>query len=348
MVGRDRLTYAASGVDIDAANRAKKTIREMVRQTFDRNVLSDVGLFGGLYRLGPLDMRDPVLVSSADGVGTKLKVAFMSGIHDTVGYDLVAHCVNDILVQGARPLFFLDYLACGALDPAVVEQVLAGMVNGCREFGCALIGGETAEMPDFYPPGEYDLAGFIVGVVDREKILDGRSIRPGDQVLALPSAGLHTNGYSLARKLFFERLGLAPDTHVAELGCTVGRELLKPHRGYLAALRPCLDQNLVQGLAHITGGGLVENIPRILPPGCAVEIRKGSWPGLPVFEYIARRGQVAEAEMFRVFNMGIGMIVIVRPADESAVISLLRTAGEAVYPVGTVRTTADKTDVTLV
>ena len=332
----ERLTYAGSGVDIDAANRAKTRIKEMVRQTFNPRVLSEIGLFGGLFQLRPEDAREPVLVSSADGVGTKLKLAFATGIHDTVGYDLVAHCVNDILVQGARPLFFLDYLATGVLQPDVVGAVVEGLVRACREFGCALIGGETAEMPDFYPAGEYDLAGFIVGLVEKSAILDGASIRPGDVVLGLPAAGLHTNGYSLARKIFFQHLGLGPDSFVEELGTTVAGELLKPHRGYLQAVWPCLERKLVHGLAHITGGGLLENIPRVLPAGCGVAIRRGSWPVLPVFSFMADRGGVAEPEMYRVFNMGIGMVMMTAPGDAAEVGHLVRSAGMEVFPIGEV------------
>jgi len=307
-----------------------------VRQTFNPKVLSEIGLFGGLYQLEPGDAREPVLVSSADGVGTKLKVAFATGIHDTVGYDLVAHCVNDILVQGARPLFFLDYLATGVLQPDVVGAVVSGLVRACREFGCALVGGETAEMPDFYPPGEYDLAGFIVGLVEKSDILDGAAVRPGDVLLGLPSAGLHTNGFSLARKIFFQHLGLGPDSFVKELGTTVAGELLKPHRGYLQAVWPSLGKKLVHGLAHITGGGLLENIPRVLPPGCGVAIRRGAWPILPVFSFMADRGGVAETEMYRVFNMGIGMVMMTAPGNAPAVEALVRATGMEVYRIGEV------------
>ncbi|HOT01859.1 MAG TPA: phosphoribosylformylglycinamidine cyclo-ligase [Acidobacteriota bacterium] len=332
----DGLSYAASGVSIDAGNQAKRRIRELVRTTFNPQVLSELGLFGGLFRLDAGAEREPVLVASADGVGTKLKIAFLTGVHHTVGYDLVAHCVNDILVQGARPLFFLDYIATGVLKPEVVTQVVDGLVRGCREFGCALIGGETAEMPDFYDAGEYDLAGFIVGVVERGRILDGSAVRPGDVVLGLPSAGLHTNGYSLARKIFFDHLGLWPETPVEELGGTVGEVLLRPHRGYLKSLGPCLERGLVRALAHITGGGLLENIPRILPAGCSVEIRRGAWPVPPVFTFMAREGRVAEAEMFRVFNMGIGMAVIVAPDAADEVETMLRGTEGAVYRIGAV------------
>jgi phosphoribosylformylglycinamidine cyclo-ligase len=318
------------------SNRAKERIRAIVRSTFTPGVLADIGLFGGLYEPDFKGVSSPVLVASADGVGTKLRVAFDAGVYDTVGYDLVSHCVNDILVQGARPLFFLDYLAGGKLDAGVVASLVEGLARACRENGCALIGGETAEMPGFYKEGDYDLAGFIVGVVDRAQLLDGRRIRVGDVVLGLPSLGLHTNGFSLARQIVFERLGLAPGDRVEALGATVAAELLKPHKGYLQALRPALDRGLLGGLAHITGGGLVENIPRVLPPGCAVEIRKGSWPVLPVFRFLQEKGGVAEAEMFRVFNMGIGMTAFTAPGDAEAVRGLIEATGETVFTLGAV------------
>ncbi len=329
-------SYARSGVDIDESNRAKERIRELVRGTYTKGVLSEIGLFGGLFELGVGSARQPVLVSSADGVGTKLKVAFAAGVYDTVGYDLVSHCINDILVQGAYPLFFLDYLAGGKLDAGVVASLVEGLARACRETGCALIGGETAEMPGFYTEGEYDLAGFIVGLVDKDRILDGRRVRPGDAVLGLPSLGLHTNGYSLARKIVFDDLKHGVHDVVPELGGTVGAELLKPHKCYLGMLRGCLDGDLVSGLAHITGGGLLENIPRILPDGCAVEIRKGSWPVLPVFGFLQRAGAVDEREMYRVFNMGIGMVVIVPPDNREAVETHFRGLGEAVFEIGQV------------
>jgi len=330
------MTYAASGVDIDAANAAKSRIRELVRSTYNSSVLSEVGLFGGLYHLHESAGGDTVLVSSADGVGTKLRIAFMTGIHNTVGRDLVAHCVNDILVQGARPLFFLDYIATGRLEPGVVTELVSGLVAGCTDSGCVLIGGETAEMPDFYQPGEYDLAGFIVGVVRRGDILTGEAVRVGDAVLGLPSRGLHTNGYSLARRIVFDRLRLTVDDHVPELGCTVGEELLKPHHCYLPALRDCLAGRLIHALAHITGGGLLENIPRILPAGCAVELDRAAWEVPPVFRFLADAGQVADGEMFRVFNMGVGMVVICAPDQADEVLRRMAAAGETPFPLGRV------------
>ena len=281
-------------------------------------------------------LRAPVLVASADGVGTKLKLAFMTGVHDTVGRDLVNHCTNDILVQGARPLFFLDYVATGVLAPDVIVSIVDGVARGCRENNCVLLGGETAEMPGFYPEGEYDVAGFIVGVVDREKVIDGARVRPGDAVLGLPSAGLHTNGYSLARKLFFEVGGHAPETRLDALGATVGEALLAEHRSYLRPLDGLLDTGAVKALAHITGGGLLENIPRVLPEGTAVELGRGSWPVPPVFEVMRELGNVADSEMHRTFNMGVGMAVVCAEADAAAVKAHLQAAGEPCYEIGRV------------
>ena len=304
------ISYADAGVSIDNANRAVAKIREYARATFNERTLTEIGSFGGMFSGAFPGMDDPILVASADGVGTKLKLAFETGIHNTVGADLVNHCVNDILVQGARPLFFLDYFATGKLDPDVTAAVVEGMARACKENGCVLLGGETAEMPDFYPPGEYDLAGFIVGVVDKPKVIDGRSITPGDVVLGIPSTGLQTNGYSLARKLFFEVGGYTPDSYIEELGTTVGEALLETHASFLPQIGPLLDSGVIKGLVHITGGGFLENIPRILPEGVSVEINRGTWPELPIFGMMQRLGNVDEKEMFRTFNMGIGMIVI--------------------------------------
>jgi phosphoribosylformylglycinamidine cyclo-ligase len=331
-----KMTYAGAGVDIDAATDAKSRIRTLARTTFTAGVLTDIGSFGALFRLEPERYREPLLVSSCDGVGTKLKVAFLTGIHNTVGYDLVSHCVSDILVQGARPLFFLDYLACGKLESAVVAQVVSGLARGCREMGCALIGGETAEMPDFYAPGEYDLAGFIVGIVDRSRLVDGTRIRVGDRLLGIASAGLHTNGYSLARKLFFDRLGLAAADPVPGLGASVAELLLAPHRSYFPLLEPLLDTSVLKGMAHITGGGITENLPRILPAGTAAEIRKGSWPVLPIFAFMQQRGGIEEAEMYRTFNMGIGMILVVSPEDLTFVTGHFAARNEPCREIGIV------------
>ncbi len=326
-------SYKAAGVDIDAGNETVRRIKSIARGTFTPGVLSEIGSFGGLFSLGG-GWQDPVLVSSADGVGTKLKVAFMAGVHDTIGQDLVNHCVNDILVQGAVPLFFLDYLATGRLSPDVAEQIVTGLAAACRDNGCALLGGETAEMPGFYADGEYDVAGFIVGAVDRAKLIDGRSLQPGDVLLGLPSVGLHTNGYSLARHIVFATLGLGVDSHVDELGETVGAALLRPHRSYLRAMQPLMAAGLVKGMAHITGGGLTDNLPRVLPEGTAAEVTRGSWPVLPLFEWLGRVGGVAQDDQYRTFNMGIGLVVAVAEADAAAAVAHLQTAGEQVHHIG--------------
>jgi phosphoribosylformylglycinamidine cyclo-ligase len=331
-----KMTYASSGVDIDAASAAKARIRQLARTTFNPSVLSEIGSFGGLFRFDSRRYEDPLLVSSCDGVGTKLKIAFITGIHDTVGCDLVSHCVSDILVQGARPLFFLDYIACGRLEPGVVEQIVAGLVRGCAEVQCALIGGETAEMPDFYAAGEYDLAGFIVGVVDRGKLIDGSRIAPGDRLLGLPSAGLHTNGYSLARRLFFDRLRLGPTDVVPELKATVADLLLRPHRSYFAAVEPMLDSGWIKGMAHITGGGITDNLPRILPAGTAARVTAGSWPSLPIFDYLQQQGRIDEGEMYRTFNMGIGMIMVAAAGDVADLLRYFAGRNEPCYEIGAV------------
>jgi phosphoribosylformylglycinamidine cyclo-ligase len=322
------MDYRQSGVDIDAGNETVRRIKSLARATFTPGVLSDIGSFGGLFRLDRDRFQDPVLVSSADGVGTKLKVAFLTGRHDTIGADLVNHCINDILVQGAEPLFFLDYLATGRLSPDVAEQVVGGIARACRENGCALIGGETAEMPGFYADGEYDLAGFIVGAVDRTKIVDGRTIVPGDVLIGLPSTGLHTNGFSLARHVFFEIAGLQPDTFVRELGATAGAALLAPHRCYLPIVGPLLKREHVKGLAHITGGGITENLPRILPEGCAAEVDLNAWSVPPIFRFIEERGAVSRDEMYRTFNMCICLVVACTARDAERVINGAERAGE--------------------
>src|SRR5919206_5279912 len=322
------ITYSDAGVSIDAANAAVERIKGLARSTFNARTLSEIGAFGGMFDGAFPGMTAPVLVASADGVGTKLKIAFMTGVHATVGRDLVNHCTNDILVQGARPLFFLDYVATGSLSPEVIVSVVDGVARGCRENGCVLLGGETAEMPGFYTEGEYDVAGFIVGVVDRAKVIDGSRVKPGDVLLALPSAGLHTNGYSLARKLFFEVAGYGVDTRLDALGMTVGEALLQPHLSYLRPLEGLLDTGVIKALAHITGGGLLENIPRVLPEGTAVEIRRGSWRVPPVFRVMQEIGNVEEAEMFRTFNMGVGMVVICSPTDADTVRYHLDSPGQ--------------------
>lgn len=330
------ITYSDAGVDIDAATRATDRIKELARTTFNQRTLSEIGSFGGMFDGAFPNLAQPVLVASADGVGTKLKVAFATGVHNTVGQDLVNHCVNDILVQGARPLFFLDYIATGKLSPEIVASVIEGITVGCRDNGCVLLGGETAEMPGFYQDGEYDVAGFIVGVVDREKIIDGKSIVAGDVVLALPSVGLHTNGYSLARKLFFEVAGYTTATRLEELQLTVGEALLQTHRSYLRPLEPLLVTGKIKGLAHITGGGLTDNVPRILPEGTAVRINKNSWPVLPIYELMRQIGNVPDAEMYRTFNMGVGMVIICSRENQAGIKAQLESSGERCYEIGEV------------
>jgi len=329
--------YAAAGVDIDAKAKALERSRAAIRSTFNSQVLGDVGGFGGLFAPDFSGLAEPVLVGSTDGVGTKLKVAIAAGRHDTCGADLVNHCVNDILVQGARPLFFLDYIATGRIEPSVLEQVIAGVARGCRENGTALIGGETAEMPGFYAAGEYDVAGTIVGVVERAKVLDGSRIAAGDIALGLPSAGLHTNGYTLARKVFFDTLGRKPADTVRGLDGSIADALLAPHLSYLPALWPLLQEGLVHGMAHITGGGFYDNIPRVLPEGLDVLIKAGAWPVLPVFDVIEREGGVSFEEMHRVFNMGIGMVVFVAPADLARIADGWKSAGQRWYAIGNVK-----------
>lgn len=330
------ISYSDAGVDIDVATHATNRIKELARTTFNERTLSDIGSFGGMFDGAFPNLAEPVLVASADGVGTKLKIAFATGVHNTVGADLVNHCVNDILVQGARPLFFLDYIATGKLSSDVVAAVIEGISRGCRENGCVLLGGETAEMPGFYGEGEYDIAGFIVGVVDKKKIIDGTRITEGDILLALPSVGLHTNGYSLARKLFFEVAGYQPQTQLPEVGMTAGQALLQPHVSYLRPLESLLEAGVIKGLAHITGGGLLDNIPRILPEGTAVEVRKGTWPVLPVFELMQRIGNVTEREMYRTFNMGVGMVIVCAPENAGAIQANVQSRGSKCYEIGKV------------
>ncbi|MDQ0285917.1 phosphoribosylformylglycinamidine cyclo-ligase [Desulfofundulus luciae] len=328
------LTYADAGVDIAAGNRAVELIRDSVRSTFRPEVLTEIGGFGGLFALDTSRYRQPVLVSGTDGVGTKLKIAMLMDRHDTIGIDAVAMCVNDILVQGAEPLFFLDYLAVGKLVPERVAAIVSGVAAGCRQAGCALIGGETAEMPGFYGPGEYDLAGFVVGVVERERIIDGSTIRPGDRLVGLPSSGLHSNGYSLARRVLLEVAGYGVDTYQEDLGRTVGEEMLEPTRIYVRTVLPLLEQFDIRGMAHITGGGLTENIPRILPPGTAAVLERRSWPVPPVFSLIQSIGRVAEEEMFRTFNMGLGLVMVVPGEQTDALLTHLSQLGEKAYLVG--------------
>jgi len=328
------ITYADAGVDIDRANRTKKRIKYLAHKTFTRGVLSEIGGFGGLFAIDKQKYVDPVLVSSVDGVGTKLKVAFEMKLHQTIGADLVNHCVNDIAVQGAAPMFFMDYLATGKLEPEVAEKVVEGLAEACKHNGCALIGGETAEMPGFYPDGEYDLAGFIVGVVERERIITGKNVQVGDVILGLASNGLHTNGYSLARKLLFEVAHYTPESYVNELKGKVGNELMKTHKSYWPAIKRLVDGEAVSAMAHITGGGITENLPRVLPRGVAAVIEIGSWPGQPIFEHLQKLGNVPQDEMLRTFNLGLGMLLVVPSAKFKKAHTLLERAGEKAYTVG--------------
>jgi phosphoribosylformylglycinamidine cyclo-ligase len=333
-INTSSMKYADAGVDIAVAEAAKQSIRHHASRTFTPGVLGGIGGFGALFALDKKKWKEPVLVSSADGVGTKLKVAIATGVHSTVGGDLVNHCINDILAQGAEPLFFLDYLAMGKLDPNVVEQLVEGMSRACRKANCALIGGETAEMPGFYPPGEYDLAGFIVGAVERDHVLNGKKVKPGDILIALPSAGLHTNGYSLARKLVFEVARLKPDTYVPEVGNKIGAELLKPHLCYAPALKNILARGGVSALAHITGGGIPGNLPRVLPSGVQAQIDLDSWPVPPIFKYLAKLGKIETDELLHSFNLGVGMILVVPQSQVQSVEADLKRRREKFFRIG--------------
>lgn len=336
---KEKSAYAASGVSIAAQDEALREVKKLARSTFTPGVISDIGLFGGLFRPELTGMSEPVLVASADGVGTKLAVAKMAGNFSTVGRDLVNHCVNDILVQGALPLFFLDYVGAGVLEPPKMVDLLRGVAAGCKENGCALLGGETAEMPGFYQPGDYELVGFIVGLVDRPKLLDGSRVRPGDVLVGLPSAGLHTNGYSLARRILFDAMHLGLDDRIPDVDekLRVGEWLLRPHLSYLAPLRPLLGHPGVHAFAHITGGGLTDNVPRVLPAATHASIKPGTWEVPEVYEVLRRRGEVGLDEMFQVFNMGIGMVVFVDPASLREVLTALRAAGQPAHIIGSVQ-----------
>jgi phosphoribosylformylglycinamidine cyclo-ligase len=334
------MRYADAGVNIRIADETKRRIAAMAKKTFTRGVLAPIGGFGSLFTLDRKRWHDPILVASADGVGTKLKIAFATGIHSTVGTDILNHCVNDILTQGARPLFFLDYIAMGKMNRAVVEQVIEGISRAAKQAGCALIGGETAEMPDFYPSGEYDLAGFIVGAVEREKQLDPRRVRPGDLLLALASSGLHTNGYSLARKLVFGVAKLKPDTYVPEVRNKIGAELLRPHRAYWPLLKNVLARGWVSSMAHITGGGITGNLPRALPRNVRAVVEMGSWPVLPIFQYLARLGNIDREELLKTFNLGVGMILVVPAKFVSRVELELKRRREKFYVIGRIERAA--------
>ncbi len=328
------VTYRDAGVDIDAGNKAVELMKDAVQRTYTPGVVGDIGGFGGLYSLAGHSMSDPMLVSGTDGVGTKLRLAIMMDKHDTIGQDCVAMSVNDILVQGATPLFFLDYVAVGKLDPVQVADIVRGVAGACEESGCALLGGETAEMAGFYGDGDYDVAGFAVGIVDRPKLITGESIKAGDVILGLPSSGVHSNGFSLVRKIVFELQGLGIDDVVPEFGKTVGEELLTPTLLYPKAVLPLIQKEQVKGMAHITGGGFYENIPRVLPKGVCARVDVNAWPRLPVFSKLQEWGNVAWPEMYRTFNMGIGMILIVSADDAAAVKADLEARGEAVYEIG--------------
>jgi len=339
-----KTAYAKAGVDLNLGNQVKAGLSSLLKAASRSEVLGKVGGFGGLFALQAKKYRQPVLVSSVDGVGTKLKIAFAMNRHDTIGQDLVNHCVDDIAVLGAEPLFFLDYLGTGVLKPHVFEEIIVGFAKGCAENNCALIGGETAQMPGFYQKGEYDLSGTIVGVVEKSAMLDGRGIKPGDVVIGIASSGLHTNGYSLARKVFFDTMKLKPRSRVPELGCSVGEELLKVHLSYGPLVQSLLKSynkprrtRVIKGLAHITGGGFIDNIPRVLPKGCDVAVLKGTWPVLPVFELIQRHGKVDEVEMHQVFNMGIGMTAIVSGSKADGILRSIRRRGHRAWIVGEVR-----------
>jgi phosphoribosylformylglycinamidine cyclo-ligase len=328
-------SYRDSGVDIDAQDEALREVRRIARDTYTPGVLSDIGSFGGLFRGTFEGIEKPILVSSTDGVGTKLRVAQAMKIHDTVGYDLVSHCVNDILVQGARPLFFLDYYATGKLRPPVMTDVIRGMARACKENGCALIGGETAEMPGFYGDDDYDVAGFILGVVDAKNLIDGKAVREGDVLIGLPSVGLHTNGYSLARKVLFEKLGYDHQSIIPNIG-KAGEALLAPHISYLKPLLPLVEERAIHAMAHITGGGLTDNVPRVLPSSLDAHIKLGSWPVLPLFQLIYEKGGVASDEMLRVFNMGIGMVLMIGREDVERVTKHFVQIDQKFYFIGNV------------
>ena len=328
------LTYADAGVDIDKANRLVNIVKKIAQQTRRSGVMGEIGGFGGLFSLNVEHFNNPVLVSSTDGVGTKLKIAFMMDKHDTVGLDLVAMCVNDIVVQGAEPLFFLDYLSMGKLDTKIATDVITGIGAGCRQAKCALIGGETAEMPDFYKKNEYDLAGFVVGIVDNSKIIDGSEIRVGNRLIGISSSGLHSNGYSLVRKVCFEILKLKIDAFIPELGKTIGEELLTPTKIYAQTVRSMMMDLPVLGLAHITGGGIVDNILRIIPDGCNIMLRKQSWEVPPIFPYLKEAGNISDKEMMRTFNNGIGMIAVVPKDATEEVLERLTAMGEKAFAIG--------------
>lgn len=333
---RDKIDYVSAGVDLKAADLALEKIKKLARGTFTEGVLSDIGAFGGLFKIPAAEYKEPVLVSSTDSVGTKLKLAFMTGVHKTVGQDIVNHCVNDILVQGATPLFFMDYIGIGKLDPEVVTDIVDGLSIACRNNDMALLGGEMAELPGFYNPGEYDLVGNIVGIVDRDNIVDGSKIAAGDIILGLPSIGLHTNGYSLARKICFEIAGLKVDEFVDQIKNEIGQELLTVHRSYLKPVKELMKDIMPAGMAHITGGGIAGNLVRIIPEKLKAIIQLDSWPRLPIFEYLQATGGVADADMYDAFNMGIGYIIVVKPDQVEKSTEILKNCDQLVYQIGAI------------
>ncbi len=339
---RKKSKYKEAGVDIDAGNRFVKLIKPIVSKTFKSGVITDIGGFTGILSLKIQDIKNPVLAASTDGVGTKLKIAFMLGKHDTVGIDLVAMCVNDIMVQGAIPLFMLDYISMGKLNVKKAVQIIKGIAAGCKEANCSLIGGETAEMPGFYSEEEYNLAGFVVGLADNEELLDGSEIAVGHQLIGIGSSGLHSNGYSLVRKIFFERLKMSVDDYVEEFGRTLGEELLEPTRIYSRAINNMRRDFHIYGISHITGGGLIDNLPRILPKQCKVIIDKSSWTPPPVFHYLQKAGKIRSGEMMRIFNNGLGLVIVVSEEETSEVLLLLKAMGESAYHIGSVESRDEK------
>lgn len=333
---KQKITYADSGVDVKAGEQAVENIKKLAASTFNSQVLSGLGAFGGFFKPDLSGINEPVFISSTDSVGTKVKLAFMTDKHDSVGQDLVNHCVGDVLVHGARGLFFLDYIAVEKLRPLVIEEIVKGLSIACKNAGVALIGGETAELPDFYKPGEYDLVGFIVGIVDENKIINGSKIEEGDICLGLPSSGLHTNGYSLARKVAFEIAGLKPDDFVDELGMTIAEALMMIHRCYAPVILPLLDKFDIHGMAHITGGGIPGNLKRVLPKNLSAEINKSSWPVLPIFEFLKKAGNIDPVDIYSAFNMGIGYIMVVNESEAESIMAEIKNTGEEVYQLGSI------------
>jgi len=340
-----KLTYKDAGVDIDAADKFVDSVKKIVKPTFRPEVISSIGGFGGMFALNKEKYDNPVLVSSTDGVGTKLKIASMINKHDTIGIDLVAMCANDIIVQGAEPLFLLDYISIGKINHQILEDVLKGIAEGCKQAGCSLIGGETAEMPSFYEDGEYDVAGFVVGVVDMEKVIDGSSITVGDKIIGIGSSGIHSNGFSLVRKVFFDHLKMKPEEYVDELGCTVGEELIKPTKIYVKTVLNIMRDFQINGIAHITGGGLLDNVVRVLPKECRANINMGSWDILPIFEYMKNKGNVDDEDMLRTFNNGIGMVLVVPAEDADEIMIRLKGLNEKAYIIGEIESKGRKKNI---